>query len=170
MNNQYTVYHLHSDYSLLDSCTKFTDYVDKARELGQTAIASTEHGNIYNWIAKKMYCDKTQYICQDCGKIIDKNVTECTDCKSTNLKQTIKPIKYIHGCEVYLTEKFFHTRNNKDNGEEEQYKVRDNYHTVLLAKNMDGLKELNSLVSSSSETDHFYYKPRISFDDFFFIF
>ena len=54
----YTVYHLHTELSLLDSCTNFKLYVDKAAELGQTAIAFTEHGNIYNWIEKKMYCNE----------------------------------------------------------------------------------------------------------------
>jgi DNA polymerase III alpha subunit len=44
MNRQYVVYHLHSDYSLLDSTTKFKDYVEMAAQLGQTALASTEHG------------------------------------------------------------------------------------------------------------------------------
>lgn len=139
--SNYTVYHLHSDYSLLDSCTKFEEYVDRAVELGQTAIASTEHGNIFNWVLKKMYCDK-------------------------------KGIKYIHGVEVYLTHKLFHNRKsfveNKENYyvEEVKQKVRDNYHTILLAKNYDGIKELNSLVSISYYPDNFYFKPRITFEDF----
>lgn len=42
--NQYIAYHVHSDYSLLDSCTKFEEYADLAKSLGQRAIASTEHG------------------------------------------------------------------------------------------------------------------------------
>ena len=45
--NQYVVYHLHSDYSLLDSCTDCKEYINKAVELGQKAICFTEHGNIY---------------------------------------------------------------------------------------------------------------------------
>ena len=44
MNNNYVVYHLHSDLSLLDSTTKYEDYVKKAVQLGQVALASTEHG------------------------------------------------------------------------------------------------------------------------------
>lgn len=44
MENNYVVYHLHSDLSLLDSTTKFSDYVEKAAQLGQVALASTEHG------------------------------------------------------------------------------------------------------------------------------
>ena len=50
-------------------------------------------------------------------------------------------------------------------------KNRDNYHCVLLAKNYDGVKELNRLVSKSFNRDpmdvHFYYMPRITFDELF---
>lgn len=137
MNKNYVVYHLHTDDSLLDSCTDYKDYVDKAVEYGMKAIGFSEHGNIYNWIEKKMYCDE-------------------------------KGIKYLHGCEVYLTEKLYHTRINKNTGEEEQYKVRDNFHTVLISKNEEGFKELNYLVGrNATDSDHMYYKPRITFDEFF---
>jgi len=44
MADNYIPYHIHSDYSLLDSCTKFEEYVDLAVQNGQRAIASTEHG------------------------------------------------------------------------------------------------------------------------------
>lgn len=44
LTKNYLLYHCHSDYSLLDSCTKFNDYVDLAVRYGQRAIASTEHG------------------------------------------------------------------------------------------------------------------------------
>lgn len=122
MNNNYVVYHLHTEQSLLDSCTNYKDYVDKAKELEQTAIAFTEHGNMYNWIEKKMYCDANG-------------------------------IKYIHGVECYLTEQL-------------EPKARDNYHTILLAKNYEGVKEINRLCYIASQPDHFYYKPRLSFDEF----
>lgn len=122
-NKNYVVYHLHTEDSLLDSCTNYKLYVDKAVELGQRAIAFSEHGNIYNWIEKKMYCDEHN-------------------------------IKYIHGIECYLTETL-------------DEKIRDNYHTVLLAKNYDGVKEINNLIELSTRADHYYYKPRITFDEFF---
>ena len=57
-NNNYVAYHVHSDFSLLDSCTKFEDYIIMAANLGQKAICFTEHGNIMHWVAKKMACDK----------------------------------------------------------------------------------------------------------------
>lgn len=67
-------------------------------------------------------------------------------------------MKYIHAAEVYLTA-------NKS-GEE---KHRDNYHCVLIAKNYDGVKELNRLISGSFNRDdyHYYYAPRISFDELY---
>lgn len=122
MGENYTVYHLHSDRSLLDSCTNFKAYIDKASELGMKSIGFSEHGNIYNWIEKKMYCDK-------------------------------KGIKYLHGCEIYLTKTH-------------EEKVRDNYHTILIAKNSEGFKELNTLIDLSTKEDHTYYKNRISYDEF----
>lgn len=108
---------------MLDSATKFEDYVELAIRDGAKAIASTEHGKPSGWISKKLYCDSVG-------------------------------IQFIHGVEIYLTESL--------NGE----KVRDNYHTILLARNLDGVKELNALVSKSCDADHFYYNNRISFDEF----
>lgn len=65
-------------------------------------------------------------------------------------------MKYIHGIEVYLTEDI-------------NEKVRDNYHCVLIAKNYDGVKELNKIISNSfNRVDgHFYYMPRVTFDELF---
>ena len=65
-------------------------------------------------------------------------------------------MKYIHGVEAYLTETL-------------SEKIRDNYHCVLIAKNYDGFLELNKLVSRSfnRSDNHFYYVPRISFDELF---
>lgn len=122
MSDSYILYHCHSDYSLLDSCTKFSDYADLAIKNGQRAIAFSEHGKPLGWISKKLYCDSIG-------------------------------LRFIHGVEIYLTENL-------------EEKVRDNYHTVLLAKNLDGVLELNRLVSKSCDKEHFYYTNRISFDEF----
>lgn len=73
-------------------------------------------------------------------------------------KQAIEAagMKYIHGIEAYLTESL-------------DDKIRDNYHCVLMARNYDGFLELNKLVSISFDRkdNHFYYVPRISFDELF---
>ncbi len=63
-------------------------------------------------------------------------------------------LKYIHGIEAYVTE-------NLDE------KVRDNYHMCLYAKNFEGVKELNKMITKSynRKDGHFYYTPRMVFDD-----
>ncbi len=44
--------------------------------------------------------------------------------------------------------------------------MRDNYHCVLIAKNYEGVKEINALSSKAFARDgHFYYQPRISFEE-----
>lgn len=118
----YVAYHVHSDYSLLDSTTDFNLYIDRAKEFGQKAICFTEHGNTRGWVNKKMVCDAAG-------------------------------IKYLHGVEIYLTESL-------------QEKVRDNYHTILIAKNRQGFLELNKLLSVSTNEEHKYYVGRLSFDEF----
>lgn len=65
-------------------------------------------------------------------------------------------MKYIHGEEFYLTESL-------------DEKVRDNFHCILIARNYDGFLELNKLSSAAfnRNDNHFYYTPRISFDELF---
>lgn len=122
MTGNYIMYHCHTEYSLLDSCTKYQDYIDLAVKNGQRALSISEHGKPLNWTEKWDACRKAG-------------------------------IKYIHSVELYLTESL-------------EEKVRDNYHTVLMARNMDGVKELNKLIRLSCDKDHFYYTNRITFDEF----
>lgn len=62
-------------------------------------------------------------------------------------------LKYVHGIEAYVTMDL----SNKDRG----------YHTILLAKNYEGVKQINRLSSKSFDRKdgHYYYKPRILFED-----
>ncbi|MDY2688770.1 PHP domain-containing protein [Limosilactobacillus reuteri] len=62
-------------------------------------------------------------------------------------------LKYVHSTEAYVTMNL----DDKNRG----------YHTVLIAKNYDGVKEINRLSSASfnRKDGHFYYRPRILFDD-----
>ena len=63
-------------------------------------------------------------------------------------------IRYVHAEEFYLTNTLAE-------------KVRDNYHCLLIAKNYDGVLELNKLSSKSFHRDDnsFYYVPRITIED-----
>ena len=63
--------------------------------------------------------------------------------------------KQILGCELYLCEQNA-TEKNSDN--------RDLLHQVVLAKNLQGWKDILRLVSQSNNSDQFYYKPRIDFN------
>jgi DNA polymerase-3 subunit alpha len=50
MSSKFVHLHTHSHYSLLDGLTKLEDMVDIAKKNGQTAIALTDHGNMYGAI------------------------------------------------------------------------------------------------------------------------
>lgn len=127
MIKTHNMIHCHTDLSNgttnIDSVSKYKQYVDKAVEEGMTAIAFTEHGNMFSWFDKKRYCES-------------------------------KGIKYIHAIEMYVTKTL-------------DEKIRDNYHVCMYARNFEGFKELNRLVSKSYDRNdnHFYYVPRISLEE-----
>lgn len=107
----------------IDSVTTYQQYVDKAKELGMTAMATSEHGSVLGWVKKKLAMEAAG-------------------------------IRYIHAEEFYLTNTLAE-------------KMRDNYHCLLIAKNYDGVLELNELSSKSFNRDDnsFYYVPRITIED-----
>lgn len=59
-------------------------------------------------------------------------------------------LKFIAGEEAYVTMSL---------------EDKSRYHTIILAKNYEGVKTLNQLSSDSFKPDHFYYKPRITFNE-----
>lgn len=72
-------------------------------------------------------------------------------------------MKYIHACEIYVT---FDHGDIGENGN--PVKNRDNFHLVAVAKNWDGVRELNALVSGAfnrADDRHFYYMPRVTFEE-----
>ncbi|MEG2220774.1 MAG: DNA polymerase III subunit alpha, partial [Cetobacterium sp.] len=50
MNKNFVHLHLHTEYSLLDGVGKIEEYVDRARQLNMSAIAITDHGNMFGAI------------------------------------------------------------------------------------------------------------------------
>lgn len=125
--SNYTIYHLHTDYSNcvtnIDSATKIDSYVEKAKKEGMKYLGVADHGANYNWYEKKKKIEEAGMV-------------------------------YIHAAEFYITEKL-------------NPKIRDNAHCILLAKNKEGFKEINKLISISFNRNdgHFYYVPRISMDE-----
>ena len=43
----FTHLHVHSEYSLLDGACRIGEMIARAKELGQTALAITDHGVMY---------------------------------------------------------------------------------------------------------------------------
>jgi len=50
--------HVHTEYSMLDGLSKIPDLIKKVKDLKQTAIAITDHGNMYGNIAFYNECKK----------------------------------------------------------------------------------------------------------------
>ena len=67
-------------------------------------------------------------------------------------KQGVKP---IIGCEVYVTDRSRFDKSGKDD--------RSGFHLILLAKNLEGYRNLSKLVSLGF-IEGFYYTPRIDFE------
>jgi DNA polymerase-3 subunit alpha len=115
--------HLHTDYSLLDGAIQIKPLAKRTEELGMTACAMTDHGNMFGAI--------TFY--------------------NTMKSRGIKP---IIGCETYITKGSRKDRAASAPGE------KANFHLILLAKDLEGYRNLVRL-TSKAYTEGFYYKPRI---------
>jgi DNA polymerase-3 subunit alpha len=122
--SEFTHLHVHTQYSILDGAASIKGLIAKTKKSGMTAIAITDHGNMYG--------------------VLD-FVNEAN-------KQGVKP---IIGCEVYVTDHSRFDKNGKDD--------RSGYHLILLAKNLEGYRNLSKLVSLGF-IEGFYYTPRIDFE------
>jgi len=72
-------------------------------------------------------------------------------CKTLNGKSQ----KPILGCEFYLC---------MEDATIQSPQNRELVHQVILAKNLDGWRDILNLVSQSNRSEQFYYKPRIDFN------
>ena len=101
-----------------------------------------------DYIIKAKECGMTALAFTEHGAVLH-NVSKKQMCEKNG-------IKYIHGQEFYVTEEI--DKNNL---------VRDNYHLIMLAKNKDGVKEINYLssIANNREDGHYYYTPRIELSD-----
>ena len=149
----FTHLHVHSHYSVLDGMSKVPDLVDKAIRLGMPAIALTDHGCMYGIKELLDYCKKAN------KKLKDKAAEEATE---------FVPFKPIVGVEAYCARR---SRLQRDkelkaiNAEGKPYIVdQSGWHLILLAKNMQGYRNLCKIVSASFMEDSYYRRPRIDRD------
>ena len=130
----YVNLHTHTIGSLLDSSGKVEDYFIRAKELGMNSLASTDHGNIHLWL----------------------------DFYETAQKYDIKPLL---GIETYQSRK---TRWDKDVEElagkaTAEFAQRGPYHLTLLARDMDGYRNIIKL-SSLAYLEGWYGRPRCDWE------
>ncbi len=117
------------------------------------------HSDISNGVTNIDSCTKFQnYVnrAQECGMsafaLSEHGSVMGWDLKKEAIEKA--GMKYIHAEEFYITETLAE-------------KVRDNWHCLLIARNLDGVHELNGLATKSfnRKDNHFYYVPRITFDE-----
>ena len=147
---KFTHLHVHSHYSVLDGMSKVPDLVDKAIRLGMPAIALTDHGCMYGIKELLDYCKKAN------KKLKEKAAEDGTE---------YVPFKPIVGVEAYCARRsrLQHDKELKAiNAEGKTYIVdQSGWHLILLAKNMQGYRNLCKIVSASFMEDSYYRRPRI---------
>jgi DNA polymerase-3 subunit alpha len=146
--------HVHSMYSLLDGLSKPYKIAERCIKLGYNACAISDHGSVSGCIQFIKACKESckcghQKGIHDSGKrCLIKNCT----CEAFD-KSNIKPIL---GCEFYLSQ------------QDPAIKERSNRklsHLVVLAKNLQGWKNLIKATSSANDPDHVWYdKPRLNLE------
>lgn len=172
----YVHLHVHSQYSLLDGQAAIKEIVNKASSDGMRGIALTDHGTMfgikefYNCIKKK----NAPILAQEKELKAKINSLKEQDTLSDDEQQTLSELeselktvqaqvfKPIMGCETYCARR---GRTLKDKNVPHPYypnRSADNsgWHLILLAKNLQGYKNLIKMVSISF-TEGFYGKPRI---------
>lgn len=134
--------HVHSTFSKLDAYGLPEQMIIRALELGLHALAITDHGNTS--AHPKLEMAATKYgKCKSCGKIMDMKDKDhlCADPEW----HTVKP---LYGVELYLN-----TKRQRKN------------HITLIAKDIEGYKNLVALASLAYTEDHFYYLPCVDLED-----
>lgn len=157
--------HVHTQYSLLDGQAPIDSLIDKAYNDGMRTIAVTDHGNMFgikeffNKVNKKN--GKVQGAIKDLQKELKTLETAEPSAENSLRKEELSKqlneakgnlFKPIIGCECYCARNHRHKRETKED--------RSGWHLIVLAKNMQGYKNLIKIVSLSW-TDGFYGRPRI---------
>ena len=175
--------HNHTVYSMLDGATRIKDMVQRAVDLGQPAVAITDHGYMYGVPELGLACDAVNHgtpeykVWSHDKSFLEKgrrDELECPDQESDprgyeqhmkdlamwdakgNIDELKPPlvIKPIFGCEVYFTPDDTLARDRKP----------ELYHMVLFAQNEKGYVNLMQTVSEAA-VQGFYYKPRVTLDN-----
>lgn len=175
--------HNHTVYSMLDGATRIKDMVQRAVDLGQPAVAITDHGYMYGVPELGLACDAVNHgtpeykVWSHDKSFLEKGRRDELECPDKDADprgyeqhmkdlamwdakgniDELKPplvIKPIFGCEVYFTPDDTLARDRKP----------ELYHMVLFAQNEKGYVNLMQTVSEAA-VQGFYYKPRVTLDN-----
>ena len=127
--------HTHTHYSLLDGQSKVADLVQRAVADGMRGMAITDHGNMFG--VKDLF-------------------DECNKINKQLKKEGKEPFKPIFGCEMYVARRGMKRMDDKID--------RGGWHLIVLAKNLNGYKNLIRLVSRSW-VNGYYGRPRTDHED-----
>ena len=127
--------HTHTHYSLLDGQSKVADLVQHAVADGMRGMAITDHGNMFG--VKDLF-------------------DECNKINKQLKKEGKEPFKPIFGCEMYVARRGMKRMDDKID--------RGGWHLIVLAKNLNGYRNLIRLVSRSW-VEGFYGRPRTDHED-----
>ncbi|MCZ6672575.1 MAG: DNA polymerase III subunit alpha [Verrucomicrobia bacterium] len=139
--------HLHTDYSLLDGACRIDRLADRVKELGMSAVAMTDHGNLFGTI--------------DFYKTM----------KNAELKPIIGcEIYLVHDHTMFEKPRRERKRTDDigDLPEDHQLQPEDFpkyqiHHKTILAKDFEGYQNLSKMISKA-HTEGQYYRPRIDME------
>ncbi len=135
--------HVHTEFSLLDGAVRTDNVFGVCDSLGISAVAMTDHGNMYGTI---------EFL-----KAAAKYSDPAVDFYDFIKERRPFKVKPIVGCEVYMTENM-HEKGKGVNGAPPKLN-----HLILLCKNGEGYANLVKIVSESF-VEGMYYKPRVDFE------
>ncbi|AOQ24763.1 DNA polymerase III subunit alpha [Moorella thermoacetica] len=165
--------HVHTGYSFLDGFCRPDKLAVRAKELGQVAVAITDHGNLHGIIDFYKACQKegihpvigceVYYALDRTQQSKPKKAIETMAVKygmqPKELEQLIKDIQHTP---ARAREILFQVQDAKSLLLDIDALNMENYHLILLAKNEVGLKNLYHIVSDAN-INGFYYKPRTDY-------
>lgn len=142
-DNEFSHLHCHFEYSILDGMGHIDEYLDRVKEVGQTSLAMTDHGNLFGIYS---FMKSAQ-------------------------KEGIKPIPGIEAYIAPVNDEGAKVKSPIYYGKPGSIDFKNDVssrgaytHMTMWARNNAGLKNLFKLSSISYNQENFYSKPRMDFN------
>ena len=183
VNQDFVHLHVHTDSSLLDGMCTIPELVKRVKEMGQKAVAVTNHGNMSDAITFyekcvqndikpiigiEIYLTPNRFDYSQALEEIEVNKKEKKLLSAKAQREYTKPVStkeyfanLINTDKRYLAfAEYTQTTVNNEIVNDVTYKSR---HLILLAKNEAGYKNLVS-IATEAQLNGFYKYPRIDYE------